>query len=192
MTERQLVDKILRTDFLQDKFGKKNIKKIHREYKVGNGKNVDLAVETLDFMYLIEVKVDLISYDIGQIMSYMVSFKSRTFKRIKGILLYYKINPKELNLLEDIINTFDIDIQLMNTNTKLKFNDNSFFEEKLNKVIKIINKLSDDEKIKLNDIYSLMTRYEWDKAKKLLIKEGLIYIDKKQCKKNPQSIKLVK
>lgn len=121
ISEYQLVEDVIHSKFLENKFGRKNIKKIHREYQVGNGKAVDLAVETSDFLYLIEVKVNLVSYDIGQILTYMVLVKPRTFKRIKGALLFHNITPNERDSINSIINDFNIDIQLIEYNT-LKIN----------------------------------------------------------------------
>lgn len=60
------------------------------------------------------------------------------------------------------------------------------FEEKLNMIKNVIEKLKDNEKIDLKSMTHFLKRYDWDKAKKILKEEGLIYIDKKQCKKTPQ------
>lgn len=142
VTEKQLIEDVLNSRFLEDKYQRKNIIKIYNEYHVGNNKYVDLAVETIDFLYLIEVKVNLSSYDIGQILTYMVNVKPRTFKRIKGALLFYNIAPKELDSINSIINDFNIPIQLIEYNT-LKIN-----EKTLNTYNNInnFNKLYDDFK----------------------------------------------
>ena len=140
MNEKDLVKNIIQSGFLENQFGRKTIQNIYNEFSVGNNKNVDIAVETLDFLYLIEVKVNLVSYDIGQIMVYMTSMKHDTFKRIKGILMYDSISEKETQLIYETIKDFNIDVSL------IKFSGVNVSPKKTNE-----NQELENEKLTLNE-----------------------------------------
>jgi hypothetical protein len=194
MNEKDLVKNIINSGFLENQFGRKTIQTIYKEFNVGNNKNIDIAVETLDFLYLIEVKVNLVSYDIGQIMVYMTSMKHDTFKRIKGILMYDSISDKELQLINETIKDFNIDVSLIKfdgmlvppkktsenqklENENLTLNEKLSYSELLNAIKSLIYAYEENEEIKalsFKNLFSIDTQM-WRKIRTQLQKENYIY-----------------
>jgi hypothetical protein len=197
MNEKDLVKNIINSGFLENQFGRKTIQTIYKEFNVGNNKNIDIAVETLDFLYLIEVKVNLVSYDIGQIMVYMTSMKHDTFKRIKGILMYDSISDKELQLINETIKDFNIDVSLIKfsgvnvspkktsenqkvDNKKLENeneNENLTYSELLNAIKSLVYAYKENEEVKASSFKNLLSidTQMWRKIRTQLQKENYIY-----------------
>ena len=61
------------------------------------------------------------------------------------------------------------------------------FDEKLKMIKTVIENLPDNEKIDIQTMKHFLTRYDWDKARKILEKEGLIYISNRKCLKAPNN-----
>ncbi|MGD9152490.1 MAG: hypothetical protein PVG30_02380 [Gammaproteobacteria bacterium] len=186
MNENDLRNDIMKTAKVYEWFGKEGIINITKEFLVGYNKSVDLLVETEKSFILIEIKIQLSSYDIGQIITYMTAVKFKTNKKIKGVLLYNKSTclEKELTLLT--LKNYNIDIMLIEYNRNdINTIDNIDIDitEKYNKVVEIIKKLKPDKVIMKNVFtkkYNIINENEWRTIREMLKQNDIIYIDSKK------------
>lgn len=115
---------------------------------------------------------------------------------------YVKTDKKNLNIPQTEIkkslteaNINQTEVKQIQTEHKKPLTDskhNLNFDEKLNMVKNVIDSLTDNEILEYKTMTHFLKRYDWDKAKKILQNENLIYIENRQCKKTPNKIKLIK
>lgn len=189
MNEIQIRNDIIKKAKLYEWFGNEGIINIQKEYNVGYNRYVDLMVETEKQMILIEIKKELNSYDIGQILTYEIICQQHK-KNIKLVLLVNKSIPKELKLFNAIIKKYNLDIMLIvygNETCKLRQNilnkrsNKIGFDNKEPMIVKIVEFLKNENMqgkqfptAKVSD-YLKCKRYEIDQLKPKLIEEKIIY-----------------
>jgi len=126
--------------------------------------------QTLSFSYETEVKTEN-----------KTEHKTEIKTEIKTDYVKPKIEVKTDNKTEN--KTDYVKPKTDNKNITVKHT----FDEKLKMIKNVINNLEDNEKIDIQTMKHFLTRYDWDKAKKILQNEGIIYIHNRKCLKTPNN-----
>lgn len=122
MNEIKIRQELIKSNLLYKWFGNEGIIDIEKEYNLGNNKRIDLFLETELSYKLIENKISLNSYDIGQIVTYSYLFSQLKKDKPFDIYLLFKYNESKISFTMSIINQHSLKINLIDFKNQKIYN----------------------------------------------------------------------